>query len=99
LAEMLIVGGVGATLALEPLLGANGGRLDRVCFGEAASRVIVAVAKGNVEEVLKRASDSDLDVLRLGMVDGGGAMSLDIAGTVEVAKLRDTWESGLKLGR
>ncbi len=71
LAEMLISAGTGATIALQPILDANDGRLDRTCFGEAASRVIVAVAEQNVEHVLKRASESDLDVISLGTVGGG----------------------------
>ncbi|HYI16764.1 MAG TPA: AIR synthase-related protein, partial [Thermomicrobiales bacterium] len=99
LAEMLIASETGATISLEPLLAANDGRLDRTCFGEAASRVIVAVSKANVEEVLKRASDSDVEVLRLGTVGGGHEMVLDGAAVVAVTELRETWESGLSVGR
>ncbi|MDQ3549832.1 MAG: AIR synthase related protein, partial [Chloroflexota bacterium] len=98
LAEMLIAADTGATIALQPLLDANAGRLDRTCFGEAASRIIVAVPNSSVEEVLKHASDRNLNALRLGTV-GGDGMRIDIAGTAAVAELRETWESGLKLGR
>ena len=98
LAEMLIAADTGATIALQPLLDANAERLDRTCFGEAASRITVAVPSGRVEEVLKRAFDSELNALRLGTV-GGDGMRIDIAGTAAVAELRETWESGLKVGR
>jgi phosphoribosylformylglycinamidine synthase len=40
LSEMLIAGGVGASVALQPLVDANDGRIDRACFGE---RVILRV--------------------------------------------------------
>jgi phosphoribosylformylglycinamidine synthase len=98
LAEMLIAGRSGACVALQPLIDANDGRLDRACFGEAASRILVAVPKGSVEEVLKRASDYELDAIRFGTVEGD-ALTLDVGGRIAVAELRESWESGLRVGR
>ncbi|MEX1157445.1 MAG: phosphoribosylformylglycinamidine synthase subunit PurL [Thermomicrobiales bacterium] len=98
MAEMLIAARTGASIALQPLRAVNDGRLDRTCFGEAASRVIVAVPNANVDVVLGRATEVGLDALRLGTV-GGGQLTLDVAGSVAVAELRETWESGLKHGR
>ncbi|MEX2314676.1 MAG: AIR synthase-related protein, partial [Thermomicrobiales bacterium] len=89
MAEMLIAARTGASIALQPLRAVNDGRLDRTCFGEAASRVIVAVPNANVDVVLGRATEVGLDALRLGTV-GGGQLTLDVAGSVAVAELRET---------
>jgi phosphoribosylformylglycinamidine synthase len=98
LAEMLIASGRGASVSLQPLLDANDGRLDRTCFGEAASRVIVAVAPGSVDAVRSRAEASGVDILRLGVV-GGASLTTDVAGDVDVEPMREAWESGLTVGR
>ena len=95
---MLIAGKVGATISLASLLEANDNRLDRTCFGESASRVIVAVPRASAEELLKRASDSDLDAVRLGTV-GGADLVLEGSASVAVDELRRSWESGLTIGR
>jgi phosphoribosylformylglycinamidine synthase len=98
LAEMLIASGGGASVSLQPLMGVNDGRFDRTCFGEAASRVIVAVPSGSVDAVRSRAEASGVEVLRLGVV-GGASLSTDIAGDIDVEQLRGAWESGLTVGR
>jgi phosphoribosylformylglycinamidine synthase II len=98
LAEMLVASGRGASVSLQPLLEVNDGRLDRTCFGEAASRVIVAVPSGSVDAVRSRAEASGVNVLRLGST-GGATLSTDVVGDVEVETLREAWESGLSVGR
>ena len=99
IAEMLIAADTGASIALDPLLATNDSRYDRTCFGEAASRIIIAVAEPHVEDIKLRASDLDIDLVRLGTVTSSDSLSVDIAGEVTVAELRETWESGLKVGR
>ena len=99
ISEMLIAAGTGATIEFRPLLDANNGRLDRTCFGEAASRVVIAVSSEHAEEVIQRVSDRSLNALILGTVGGRNEVAIDVAGKVAVAELRETWESGLKVGR
>ena len=98
LAEMLIASESGATVELQQVLDANAGRLDRTCFGEAASRVIVATSAGNADAVIQRAQQSGVPAVRLGTV-GGDALELDVAESVAVTTMKRKWESGLKVGR
>ena len=80
-------------------MAANNDRRDRTCFGEAASRIIVAVPEEQVDDIAARASNLDLVVVRLGSITASDTLTIDIAGEVTVAELRETWKSGLKVGR
>ena len=57
-------------------------------------RVIDTIRRANAI-----AANNDLDALRIGTVGGGQEMVLDLAGNVAVNELRETWESGLTVGR
>jgi phosphoribosylformylglycinamidine synthase len=94
LAEMLIAGETGARVSFTELLDANGGRLDKVMFGEAASRIIVSVAREHVDSVLEMATAAGVDSLRLGECRGAALIVVGV-GEVEVAALTATWSSGL----
>ena len=97
LAECAIVSGCGARIggaALETLIAANEGRRDRALFGEAGTRVIVAIRDEDAAPLADLAREGRLDVLALGETGGD---TLSIAGllTVPVADLRAAWEGGL----
>ncbi len=98
LAESAIVANLGATIdadAVATLLGANEGRLDRTLFGEAGSRIVIALAAGAaVATVEQIAQQYDLPLLRLGQT-GGPNLQIDDILTVPVATLRERWEGGL----
>jgi phosphoribosylformylglycinamidine synthase subunit PurL len=101
LAEMAIVGGVGATIeqgALDAILAANDGRLDRALFGEAGSRAIVTCAAADLPEAQRRAEASGIAALVLGMT-GGDALTLGDALSASVAALRESWDNGLARAR
>ncbi|MFN8536134.1 MAG: hypothetical protein U0232_01485 [Thermomicrobiales bacterium] len=70
---MAIASGIGATIggaALDSLLAANDGRLDRALFGEAGSRVIVTCDPAAIDDAQSRASALGLDLLELGTTGG-----------------------------
>ena len=101
LAEMAMAGGVGATIgqdALDALLAANDGRLDRVLFGEAASRVIVTCDAHNLSDVRRYVGGFGIDLLELGTT-GGDALALGGVLSVPVAELSESWEGGLARAR
>jgi phosphoribosylformylglycinamidine synthase len=97
LAEMLIGGGHGAELDTTALLADNSGRADRTFFGEAASRIIVAVDRPQVAAVRDLAEASAVPVTELGQV-GGTRLEIAGVGEVEIDRLRDAWKSGLSDG-
>ena len=94
--EMLFASGSGADVALAKLVSANGGRLDRTLFGEAASRVIVAVTQTDEATVTERAHAAGVPCYRLGQV-AGTALRLDDIATIEAQAARDAWTHGLVL--
>ncbi|WP_217914098.1 phosphoribosylformylglycinamidine synthase subunit PurL [Miltoncostaea marina] len=69
LAESAIIGGVGATVALEP-----GRRADEVLFGEGGGRIVVTVADEAAAERLRAlAPEGDaVRIARIGQVGGEG---------------------------
>jgi phosphoribosylformylglycinamidine synthase len=80
-AEGCLAGGVGARLALDPLLLARaGGRLDAALFGEAGSRIVVAVAPEAVEAVRALAAQHSVPVTPLGTTGGD---RLTVAGLLD----------------
>ena len=97
LAEMAIVGGVGATIertALDALLAANDGRLDRALFGEAGSRIVVTYGSLDLPNVRRHAEEFGIGVLELGQT-GGDTLSFGEALSAPVAALREAWDGGL----
>jgi phosphoribosylformylglycinamidine synthase len=92
-AEMLIVGDVGAALDLDALRAVNGGRNDRLMFGEAASRIILGAGREEAAEITTRAEACGLDVVRLGAVEGD-ELKLQGRLRVPVAELGQAWRAG-----
>ena len=94
LAECAIVGGRGATVRLDALVAANNGRLDRALFGEAASRVVVAVRSEDTERLVTLAREHAVPLHSLGTA-GGEALAIEGILEAPVAELRAAWEGGL----
>ncbi len=102
LAECAMAGGVGATIAqdaLDALLAANDGRLDRALFGEAGSRVIVTLGVNDPLDNAERiAREHGLTLFALGET-GGDLLRLGAVVTAPVDQLREAWEGGLAKAR
>jgi phosphoribosylformylglycinamidine synthase len=101
LAEMAMASNIGATIeqgALDALLAANDGRLDRALFGEAGSRVVVTCAAGDLADAQQRAAASGIGALVLGTT-GGDALTLGETLTAPLAAMRDAWDNGLARAR
>jgi phosphoribosylformylglycinamidine synthase len=92
--EMLFASGAGVRLALDEVLAANDGRLDRTLFGEAPSRVIVAVAPAQRGALEGAARKSDVPLVWLGDVGGDAVVVGDLT-RVLVAEARGAWSGGL----
>ena len=95
LAECSILGGVGVTIDASVLANA-GERWDAALFGEAQSRVLVAVPPGNVPALEALAEEEGVPCVALGRTQGD---RLTVPGLVDVpvATLADVWRSGLGL--
>jgi phosphoribosylformylglycinamidine synthase subunit PurL len=101
LTEMVIAAGVGATIgrgALDALLAANDGRLDRALFGEAGSRVIVTCDPAAIYDARSRADAAGIDLLELGTT-GGDVLTLGEVLSAPIAELRESWDNGLTRAR
>jgi phosphoribosylformylglycinamidine synthase len=92
LCEMLMANSLGATIDVDTLRAANGGRLDRALFGESGSRIVVAVQQP--ESVIARAGEAGVEALQLGQV-GGSELRLTGIGNVSIDAARGAWDSGL----
>jgi phosphoribosylformylglycinamidine synthase subunit PurL len=92
--EMLFASGAGAQLALGAVLAANGGRLDRALFGEAPSRIIVAVAPAQRDALEHSAGEYDVPLHWLGVVGGDAVVVGDLT-SVPVTEARAAWAGGL----
>ena len=85
-AEGCLAGETGATLDLEPALVARGGgRLDAALFGEAGSRIIVAVRSADEAAVRHLAADHGVPVTHLGATGGD---RLAVAGVLDLPLTR-----------
>jgi phosphoribosylformylglycinamidine synthase subunit PurL len=94
LSEMLMAAGYGAELDLSSVTVANDDRLDRTMFGEAASRVIVAVAPENAQRLVEAAARADVPLTHLGAVTGT-RLALEGIGSSSLDELRQVWDTGL----
>jgi phosphoribosylformylglycinamidine synthase len=97
LAEMVIAGETGAELDFEALAVANGGRLDRTLFGEAASRIVIALEPGRMDEVLALLDEREVERTRMGRCGGDVLRVVGLPG-VSVDAMRETWRTGLAQG-
>jgi phosphoribosylformylglycinamidine synthase subunit PurL len=88
LVEACLVGGRGATVAIEPL--------DPfvALFSESAGRVLVTAPAGRADEVLSRAADAGVPARTLGTT-GGPALVVDDIPELPLATLRTAWEGTL----
>jgi phosphoribosylformylglycinamidine synthase len=90
LAEMASIGAVGAAVSapVPP-------RWDAALFGEAQSRIIVAVQPDNVAALVRLAAERDLPVIKLGECADDRLVIGDVI-DVTVAAITDAWENGLQ---
>jgi phosphoribosylformylglycinamidine synthase len=94
LAESCVVGQIGGRFDVQPLLEANGGRLDRTLFGEAGSRVLVQVAPASESALISLLRCHGVPFLRLGGTGGDMLVVGDLL-AVSVAALAEAWRGGL----
>ena len=95
LVESCLSGGVGGLFDVAALTAANDGRVDRMLFGEAGSRIVVAVAggaEGPAEALLR---EHDVPFTRLG-VAGGDRFDLEGLVAIDLADLALAWQHGLE---
>jgi phosphoribosylformylglycinamidine synthase len=88
---MCLAGGKGLDAASAPL----GMRLDAALFGEAQSRIVVAVAPDRREALIVIARGLDVPFAHIGRVSAGGRMRL---GPIDVSleEMGDAYEGGLE---
>jgi phosphoribosylformylglycinamidine synthase subunit PurL len=94
LAEMAVVSNLGIVVRdseYAPLAQRN----DVTWFGEAPSRVVVAIAPEDEDSLRRRCADAGLPLRFLGQV-GGNQLSLGQAQRVSVQRLRSASESALR---
>ena len=92
-AEMLVAGDVGCSVSTDVLRDVNH-RLDRTLFGEASSRVVVAVPARHVATVVQQAARADIEVVDLGIC-GGTDLIVDQKHSIRVSDLKHAWSNGL----
>jgi phosphoribosylformylglycinamidine synthase len=85
LAEMAFAGGVGFRVAVGDA---------RMCFSESASRVVLSVPPGQLNEVLGRASQAKVPAMVLGDA-GGDTLRSDGAFTVTRAEAEHAWRDAI----
>ena len=95
-AEMLFHDNLGCTVTTTDLAEANGGRLDRLVFGEAASRILLTVDPAHLEAVTKLAAESGVDLAQLGEVDTSGTIAIDERINLATGDLRAAWSAGFR---
>jgi phosphoribosylformylglycinamidine synthase len=90
LAEMCIAGDHG----LEATGAALGGRLDAALFGEAQSRIVIAVSAGRGPELSTIAAGLNVPIAFIGRVTKDETFRFGPV-TLEVALMRDAYENAL----
>ncbi len=102
LAESAMTGEIGAAIsqeALDALLIANDGRLDRALFGEAGSRIVVTLgADDSLDHAERIAQEHGLTLFALGET-GGDSLRIGNLFGVPIAALSEAWEGGLAKAR
>lgn len=95
LVEMLFAGETGAKLNLQEIVAENDDRLDRALFGEAGSRVIIAIHPSDVSPALDMLDSREIEYTRLGEVTG---TEISIAGlpAIDLVSARQSWREGLE---
>ena len=99
LAEMTIHDGVGAELDLETIR-PQADRLDALLFGEAQSRIVLAVSEEIADDLVQEVADLAVELTRLGTTGGDRLVLTAGAETLvseTVADLREPFESALPM--
>jgi len=96
IAEMLFRNRLGAELRTADLAEANGNRLDRLMFGEAASRVLVSIHRDNRDSLDALATEIGINLTDLGQTNVSGTVSIDGDVVLGIDDLRESWSSGLR---
>jgi phosphoribosylformylglycinamidine synthase len=94
-AEMLFAASCGAVLSLDDVLATNDGRLDRALFGEAASRVVLAVSASEERRLTRLAEELQVPLYRLGAV-GGDRLRVEGIFEIEIESAKRSWDQGLR---
>ena len=90
LAECSIQGGIGFTGDFPV-----DGRWDVTLFGERQSRIVVGLPEGQWDALVRRASDSDVPVVKLGYT-GGDRFQLKGQVDLSVSQISEVWNKGLE---
>jgi phosphoribosylformylglycinamidine synthase subunit PurL len=94
-------GGIGADVAIDPVTVARSADVNRAAalFGESASRVVVSVAQGGVDDVLKRAKAAGVPSKVIGRT-GGDTIRMSVGGemavTLAVADAERAWSNAVE---
>ncbi|HET9832484.1 MAG TPA: phosphoribosylformylglycinamidine synthase subunit PurL [Vicinamibacterales bacterium] len=94
-------GGIGADVAIESVTVARSADMNRAAalFGESASRVLVSVSQGSVDDVLKRAKAAGVPATVIGRT-GGDTIRISVGGeaavTLAVAEAERAWSSAVE---
>jgi phosphoribosylformylglycinamidine synthase len=97
LAEMTLHDGVGAELDLEAIR-PQADRLDALLFGEAQSRIVLAISEENAEHLAQEVADLEVKLTRLGTTGGDRLVLTAGAETLlseSVGDLREPFETTL----
>jgi phosphoribosylformylglycinamidine synthase subunit PurL len=70
LAEIAIAGGIGIEADLDPLIELRGGSGESSLFGESPGGILLAVAAGEVSDLLAAAREAEVEVVEIGWVTG-----------------------------
>ncbi len=95
LAEVAFASKCGVNVDLSVLQEVNDQRLDRTMFGEAASRIIVAVTESQVAAVLSAAAQAGVQAFVLGNVTGTDLVVRDVT-SVTLDAAQQSWRNGLR---
>jgi phosphoribosylformylglycinamidine synthase subunit PurL len=96
LAESCIHGNSGIAADLSGLSVQNGGRIDQLLFGEAASRILIEVEPEQVEAVEQRLEEAGIQSWKIGTT-GGDQFSIRGVIDLPLQEVHDSWASALKL--
>lgn len=96
LSEMAFSSALGFEVQLDELRAANAGRLDRTLFGEAASRVLVALAPEDLAAVVERAEAQGVVTTQLGTL-GGDRIHVNGVASLPTRTALAAWAGGLML--
>jgi len=94
-------GGIGADVAIDAVAVARSADMNRAAalFGESASRVLVSVSQGSVDDVLNRAKAAGVPAKAIGRT-GGDTIRISVGGevalTLAVAEAERAWSNAVE---